>query len=124
MKQLSYLLLVACVVGLQTALHALVSWSAALAAPLLFVVWSVRRNPAKLRVWLWAVATTVASWAILLALNFAFAPNETARLLPVLGGFLKLPVAAAPVISLLFAAIVGALTGVAGIGFHRVFGRL
>jgi hypothetical protein len=112
MKHLLHLLLIT---ALQGVTHFALNWWIALCIPIAFIAWKARGYSSA---WWWAVASTVLSWCGLFALNFIMAGEAVSRMIPMLAGLMRAPAFVLPLVSVAFAAWVGLLAGLVGIGLR------
>jgi hypothetical protein len=117
MKILAFLLALIAI----TALHTLLAWQVSLVVPIAFA-WFFPDRAVR-----WTTLQMVLAWAGMLIATYTLAPDETARMLSAVFGIIsRLPAAKGdnlswllPVVSILFAAILGALAGLFGSSLRR-----
>lgn len=99
--------------------HILSGWIWALAIPLMYVLFAPNT---KQRAWMWASAITILSWSILFIMNFFIAAQPTVRAIHTMMGLIQpgVPGFILPMISLIFATLIGMLTGWLGSGIRTV----
>lgn len=103
---------------LTAATHYLSGWMWSLCIPLMYGIFAPNVTE---RTWLWTGGITVSAWVALFTLNFLIAAEPTLRVINTMAGLIQasLPGFILPVLSFVFAGIVGALTGQLASGVRK-----